>query len=373
MGRLKNSTPLVCMHSHFTYEERLQLEFYLEGKGKFPKITSKIMLGTLLHKHPRTISREIQRGQVEHYFDGGLQKRMVYSADYAEHQARAKDSGKGPQLKLGYDYVLAEAIGKLMIEKKYSPYAVLAEFDNSGWPTKTRICEKTLYRYIYEGLIPNVSAKNLLLQGKGHKTLKGKRSHKNAALAKKSIVYRPKEISTREEFGHWEGDTVAGGKGKGSECLLTITERKTRMDIVRKIPDKTAESVVHAFETLEREIGTGAFKRLFKTITFDNGSEFQDISGIEESAFGKKKRTTIFFAHPYCASERGTNERHNGIIRRFIPKGSEIGKYSKSKVRIIQDWMNNYPRKILKGKTPAQLLKREFENQTMVLRFFNIK
>ena len=129
---------------------------------------------------------------------------------------------------------------------------------------------------------------------------------------------------------------------------------------------------MRAFRTLERELGAGDFKRLFKSITFDNGTEFQDITGIEKSVFGKKNRTIIYFAHPYCASERGSNERHNGIIRRFIPKGSEIGKYSKPKVRTIQDWMNNYPRKILKGKTPAQLLKQEFENQIMIQRFFNL-
>lgn len=229
-----------------------------------------------------------------------------------------------------------------------------------------------MYSYVYGGLIPDVTEKNLLLQGKGRKTAECKRNHRNAALAKKSIIYRPKEIASREEFGHWEGDTVVGGKRKGSECLLTITERKTKTEIIRKIPDKSAESVVHAFETLERELGTGNFKRLFKSITFDNGSEFQNICGIEKSVFGKKNRTTIFFAHPYCASERGSNERQNGIIRRFIPKGCEIGGYSKPKVRAIQDWMNNYPRKILKGKSPAQLLKQEFEKQTMILRFFNL-
>lgn len=121
MGREKSITPLVCNHSHFTYEERLQLEFYLSGTGKLPKVTNKVMLGTLLHKHPRTIAREIRRGQVEHCFDGGLQKKMVYNADYAENRARAKDSGKGSQLKLGYDYALAQAIGMLIVKKKYSP------------------------------------------------------------------------------------------------------------------------------------------------------------------------------------------------------------------------------------------------------------
>ncbi len=223
-----------------------------------------------------------------------------------------------------------------MKEHNYSPYAVIAEFNNNGWPTETRICEKTLYIYIYEGVIPGVSEEDLQMKGKGRKQVKCKRNHKNAALAPKSIAYRPKRISTREEFGHWEGDTVVGGKCKGSECLLTITERKTRAEIARKLPDKSAKSVVHAFETIERELGTGNFKRLFKSITFDNGTEFQDISGIEKSAFGKKNKTTIYLTHPYCASERNTNERHNEIIRRFIPKGCLVKEYSKSRIKNIQ-------------------------------------
>ena len=165
---------------------------------------------------------------------------------------------------------------------------------------------------------------------------------------------------------------MVSGTGNGKECLLTITERKTRTEISRKIPDRSAGSVVKALNTLERELGNGDFRRLFRTITFDNGSEFHDIDGIEGSIRNRKKRTTIYFAHPYCSSERGSNERHNGIIRRFIPKGSAIGAYSKAEIRGIQDWMNNYPRKILKGKTPAQKLQQEFPDRFMILRFFNI-
>ena len=348
------------------------MEFYLSGTGKLPKITNLTMLGTLLHKSPRTIRREIDRGQVEHLFDEGLQSRLVYNADYAENRARSRDSGKGSDLKPGRDYILAREIGRLMKELHYSPYAVIAHFNGSGWPTETRICEKTLYSHVYEGLIPDVSDKDLLLQGKGRKPHQGKRRHPNAALAAKSITTRPDDVSTREEFGHWEGDTVVSGTGKGPECLLTITERKTRTEISGKIPDRSAQSVVRALDTLERELGTGDFRRLFRTITFDNGPEFQDIDGIENSALSRKRRTVIFFAHPYCSSERGSNERHNGIIRRFIPKGSSIGNYSKAEIREIQDWMNNYPRKILNGRTPAQLLRDEFPDRIMILRFFNI-
>ena len=268
---------------------------------------------------------------------------------------------------------MANEIGRLIHIKRYSPYAVIARFNDKGWPTETRICEKTLYSYIHEGLIPNVSQKDLLLQGKGRKPhSNGKRHHSNALLAAKSIIHRPEGIAGREDFGHWEADTVVGGKGKGSECLLTITERKTRIEISRRIPDRTAQSVVKAFDALERELGTEDFRRLFLSITFDNGSEFQDINGIERSALVGKKRTVIYFAHPYCASERGSNERHNGIIRRFIPKGSAIGNHSKTEIREIQDWMNNYTRKILNGRTPAQMLSKEFLDRIMILRFFNI-
>ncbi len=320
MGRVKSITPLVCNHSHFTYEDRIQLEFYLSGSGKLPKITNRVMLGTLLHKHPRTIAREIARGQVEHLFDEGLQRKLVYNADYAESLARSKDSGKGPNLKLGYDYTLAKEIGILIHENKYSPYAVIAQFEARGWPTETRICEKTLYNYVYGGLIPLVSEKDLLLQGKARKPRCGKRPHSEPATAAESITKRPAGAESRKEFGHWEGDTVVSGKGGSRHCLLTLTERKTRLEIARRIPDRSSSSVVHAFETLERELGTGDFRRMFKTITFDNGPEFKDIPGIEQSALVRKNRTS---SHTPAVQVSGgqmkdTTESSEGSFRKGV-------------------------------------------------------
>jgi IS30 family transposase len=161
------------------------------------------MMEFVSEPHPRTTDLqtiEIARGLVEHVFDEGLQTKTVYNADYAENMARAKDSGKGPDLKLGRDYILAKEIGRLMKELHYSPYAVLAHFQNEGWPTDTRICEKTLYSYVYEGLIPDVSVKDLFLQGKSRKSPGGKKNHRNAALAAKSITTRPEEVFHPEGF-----------------------------------------------------------------------------------------------------------------------------------------------------------------------------
>lgn len=371
MGRRKNNTPVVCKHSHFTYEERLELEYYLQGKGRSPKVTSPTQLGVLLQKNPRTISREIKRGMVEHVFDGGYQTRMEYNADRAEIAARERDSAKGPQLKIGYDHTLAREVSRLIRERRFSPYAIICEFNNKGWPTGTRISEKTLYNYIREGIIPGVTEKDLPRHGKSERRKCVPRRHSNATAASRSISSRPEEVDGRSEFGHWEGDTVVSGKGKGDECLFTLTERKTRVEIIVKIPSRTQASVVKAVDGLEKMMGTKGFSSLFRTITFDNGGEFYDVDRLEKSRSGAE-RTSIYFAHPYCSCERGTNERHNGIARTFIPKGSPIGRCSRKMVREVQDWMNSYPRKVLGGITPLMALERECQNKS-ILNFFRPK
>ena len=95
---------------------------------------------------------------------------------------------------------------------------------------------------------------------------------------------------------------------------------------------------------------------MFKSITFDNGVEFMGYKGIEKSCLRKKERTNIYYAHPYCSGERGTNENNNRLIRRFIPKGIDIAKIKQSKIKEIEDWINNYPRQIFGYKSSNMLL-----------------
>jgi IS30 family transposase len=107
---------------------------------------------------------------------------------------------------------------------------------------------------------------------------------------------------------------------------------------------------------MERQMGRIKFKDTFKSITVDNGSEFLNSSEMERSCLSKKKaRTMVFYAHPYSAYERGSNENMNRMIRRFIPKGADIGKYSKQEIKRIENWLNNYPRKILDYYTPLEV------------------
>ena len=137
--------------------------------------------------------------------------------------------------------------------------------------------------------------------------------------------------------------------------MLTLTERQSREECIVKLERGTQEAVEGAFDRLEKKFGD-VFIQKFKSVTLDNGSEFLDVGMIEKSSRDPKiRRTQVYFAHPNSAWERGTNENHNRIIRRFIPKGQDIGRWSEDEIAEIQEWMNNYPRKILGYLTPNQV------------------
>lgn len=331
--------------THFKWEERLILQRLLYKS----KITSPQKLASILGKSKRTIQREIKRGW-ETFKASDLSHYEAYSPDVAQRIYEENLRAKGPELKLGNDFTLVNDISELIKKRHFSPDAVIMYYEKNGWPSKTQISTRTLYRYIDEGLIPEVCNEDLLHKGKRLKSNgKGPRKHSRAASARRSITKRPAEVETRMVPGHWEMDCVVSGKGEGSEALLTLTERSKRYEIIRKIPTQESKSVVTELNNIENDFGTDCFRNIFKTITCDNGSEFMDAEGMETSNLTDKKRTNIYYAHPYTPSERGSNENANGIIRRFIPKGSAIGEHSTEQIREIQDWMNNYPRRILEG------------------------
>jgi IS30 family transposase len=139
--------------------------------------------------------------------------------------------------------------------------------------------------------------------------------------------------------------------GSGKACLPAMTERKTREEIRFKLPDKKQKSVKAALDRLERK-HKGRFRERFKSLTTDNGSEFLDGPGLEASCLKPgEKRTTCYYAHPYSAYERGSNENANKLVRRFVPKGTDMGKLKESDIRRIEQWMNNYPRRMFQYKS----------------------
>lgn len=213
-----------------------------------------------------------------------------------------------------------------------------------------QISVKTLYNNIDQGHL-GITRKDLLRkEGWKQDKTKPRKSLKN--LKGESIDSRPNEANKRSEYGHWEMDLILSCKGKQA-ALLTLTERKTREQIIIKLPNKTQRAVNATLNYIERKHGK-SFKTKFKTITTDNGGEFLNFTLLEKSCLSNKeqtdqKRFKMYYAHPYSCWQRGSNENANGIIRRFLPKGTDFGKVSTDKIQAIEDWMNNYPRKILGG------------------------
>lgn len=339
------------MHKHLTWTDRLKIEKALK-EGLKP-----LQIADRLHVHNTTIYRELKRGTYTH-LNSDLTTEERYSPEIAQQRYEENLKAKGGELKIGDDRELAEYIEKKIVEEGYSPAAVVGEIKTLGLTFKTQISEKTIYNYIDKGIFLNLERKHLPQKGqRKRKYEKVERKKAARVSAGESIENRPKEINDRKTFGHWEGDCVCGKK-KTKETLLVLSERLTRQEIIIKMPDQTAASVVAALNKLERKYGR-RFSKIFKSITFDNGSEFSDCEGIEKSIYGKnRKRTKAYYCHPYSAYERGTNENINKMIRRFLPKGTDFRKVTAAYIQRVETWINNYPREILGFESAAMQFER---------------
>lgn len=216
------------------------------------------------------------------------------------------------------------------------------------------ITTKTFYNYIHQGKIdvlpidcPEMASRKKCKQIRIAKRQKGT-----------SIELRPSEVELREVFGHWEGDTVRGRRDKGDGAILTLVERTTRFQIAIKLKRCASKDVVLAINRLERQIGEEAFKLLFRSITFDNGYEFARFADIAKKPRSKQSRTAVYFAHPYSAYERGSNENGNRLLRRKIRKGISLQQFSAPFISQVVTMINCKKRKIL-GYHSAQELFRE--------------
>ena len=334
---------------HLQYEDRQQIERYIKDNHSLPKKMKRSMrrIAHLLEISPATMSRELKRGRVD-LLSYDLRPYVSYSADIAQADYEANGTAKGRALKIGHDYAFARYVEDKVIKEKYSPDAIIMELKRDGNPFSTDICTRTLYSYIYRGIFLNLEASNLRRAWK-QKKRKYERVRKAHRGDGKGIRHRPEEADSRSQKGHWEMDCIESGKGKGTACLLTILERKTRELIMIKLPSQTTQAVIKALDTLEQEMGIDRFRSKFLSITSDNGSEFQDWRSVERSCLGEGMRTSHYFCHPNSSWERGSNENVNGIIRWFIPKGSAIGIYTTKQIKRIEEWINNLPRRLLNG------------------------
>lgn len=324
-----------------TWTQRLQIETLM--KANVPKIKIAAMLGCSL----QTVYNELKRGRYTR-LDTYLVEHDTYSPDKAQARYEYNLTSKGPELKIANDHAFIAYIEQKVLQEGLSPCAALGELKRNNLPY-THISKTTLYRYIRMGLFPNLR----MTSKKAKKYQKAK-----AAKAPKgtSIEQRPEYINNRDEFGHWEMDCVCG---KGRSVLLVLTERKTRREILHPMDSQCTRNVVRFLNKLERKYGK-QFKKIFKSITVDNGTEFSDAKGMEKSIFNGQ-RTKVYYCHPYSSWERGSNERMNREIRRLIPKGSRISDLSIKEIRHVQEWVNSYPREIFGYATSEELYQIELQ------------
>lgn len=340
-------------HRQLSHTDRLRIEAGIRAG------LDKRELAEFVGVHISTIYRELKKG-VYKALKGDWTEELRYSPEIAQKSADEAQSRKGAALKIGKDIALANWLENKMLDDKYSPEAALAEIRRQGLKFSVTLCARTIYSYIDRGLFLYLSNEDLPLKGKRRRQYRSIRRHRRAP-AGESIEHRPANITARQEIGHWEMDSVVGGKNKGA-ALLVLSERATRYELVFKLTEHTPAAVVGVIDQLERKWGT-RFSTVFKTITVDNGSEFAYCKQIEESRLQPgKKRTKMYYCHPYSSYERGTNEVGNRLIRRHFPKGTCFDARAPAEIQRVEDWINNYPRRMFGYRTAYELFS-EFLSQ----------
>lgn len=217
---------------------------------------------------------------------------------------------------------------------KYFSYTALEllkdKFDSTLVP-----CLTTLYKWIDKGIM---LTRNIDLLVKPRRKVK-RTSRNPVKVMGKNISERSHAADNRSEIGHFEVDTIQGIKGSNDKVLLVLTDRLSRYNYTFQIESKTSEAVNAAFEELKQTYGDD-YTKVFKSLTADNGSEFSELNEVHPN---------VFFANPYSPWERGSNDNNNRIIRHHIPKGKAISSFTPEEILSINDWLNDYPRKIFGG------------------------
>ncbi|MCH4140088.1 MAG: IS30 family transposase [Lactobacillus amylovorus] len=324
MDSLHSIMPEHQKGKHLSFEQRVIIQTRLKDGCSIRAIARELCCS------PSTISYEVRRGTATLY--RGKQKR--YKADHGQsvYQTNRRHCGRKSDFLKKSDFI--KYVNKHLFEDNWSldvcanRCLAVGEFSSDQI-----VCTRTLYNYVDQGLL---AIRNSDLPEKLKRNTKIHRVHKNKKKLGRSIEERPKEIN--------------------DQVLLTLSERMSREFLILRIPDKTAASVMSAFQTLHKQYSEH-WNEIFKTITTDNGSEFADLSNLEEVS-----NTLVYYAHPYTSCNKGTVERHNGLIRRFIPKGDYINNYSLQEIIDIETWCNSLLRKILAYHTPDEIFEKELDH-----------
>lgn len=314
-------------YTHITIDER----------ACFKKMTSEGVsirkIAQYLDRSPSTISRELRRNKGR----SGVYHPVTANKLYSERRFNC-----GRPIKLYYEslkYI------NLKIDENWSPEQI---YERSKIEQIENIPSfSTIYRWIHLGIIAEGDMKKLRRKGR----FKRPQETRGRFNIGKTIKKRPKHVHKRKEIGHWEADTVESGRNghvrKSTYVLVTLVERKARLVLSMVLPNRKEENVTDAIIQMLSPLPSD----LVKTITCDRGKEFAGYEKIEEELL-----CDIYFADPYCAWQRGTNENTNSLLREYYPKGYDLSTVTQKDLDEKIQRLNSRPRKCLKYKTPLEVM-----------------
>ena len=321
-------------YEQLTMEERYQIT-YLHMHGY-----SNAEIARRLGRHRGNIGRELTRNADPM---GG------YHYLSAQHRAQTRRSAASRRYKLDAPGSLAGKAVRAGLKQQWSPEQIVGRLrrdhpdDKAAW-----VSPEAIYQWVYRQALGGRQWYQRLRRPRKHRRCRipGDRKAKRGVIPGRiGIEQRPAVVNSRGRFGDWESDTVEGAKGRG--LVATHVERKSRYTLLVRLADKKAATLSSATTTVMK----GLPKRLRRTMTPDNGKEFADFKTIERE-LGLK----VYFANPRSPWERGTNENTNGLLRDYLPKGSDFSQVTSARLAQIQKMLNNRPRKCLNYRTPLEVL-----------------
>lgn len=322
-------------YHHLTRKQRYLIEELLGLEKSYSFIARE------LEVHRSTISREVRRNSSRRrgYHAKGAQafamERKPHPVAYRRKISGVIEEIVEEKLKLGWSP--EQISGRLKLEQKAS------------------LSHETIYRFIYMDRRCGGRLFKCLRLHNRRRIRGGKQNRLWKKIEnRKFIEHRSESANSRAEFGHWERDLVQGTRNTGS--LLTIVDRKSRYTLLERVRtrycDEVALATERAFQTRPE------LPKL--TLTNDNGCEFGEFQKLQA-----KLGVPIYFTHPYCSWERGTNENTNGLLRQFFPKKSDFREIQTEDVKYVEDLLNSRPRKTFGYQTPSEVL---FSIQTKLFR-----
>ena len=303
-------------YKHLSQTERYQISALMKAGISTSQIAKN------LGRSKSTISREIMRNSGQR---GYRPKQACEKAQ--ERSLNCRNAKRVDQTVLNSAFEL--------VKEEWSPEQIAGTL---------QISHETIYRHVYaEKDQGGTLVKHLRSQKKRRKRYASGRQRRGQIPNRRPINTRPREVDLRTEVGHWEGDTVIGAGHQ--QAIVTLVERKSGFAKMAKVTQKSADLVSAAIvESLK------PFGGLVKTITLDNGKEFADHQRVDQML-----GSTIYFADPFASWQRGTNENFNGLVRQYIPKKRPLSTVTEDELKMIENKLNNRPRKRLGFRTPNEV------------------